>query len=176
MPIAVKSATFDCTKDARPVAQIICSDSALSRADLILVQTYYALRQQAGEAAWQSLKQEFINFVQQGLVPCTTQGFFYNETATCIQRAYGHQRNIWFSRLVGPAREEATRPIEQHILLQLSLQAAGFIPHTEVIDGIYGVTTRTAISGWQRANNRPDTSFISNDDAAILSGAVNATS
>ena len=80
------------------------------------------------------------------------------------------------SRLAGPAAEEAARRLEDHVALQRALQLSGFLPATDTIDGVYGATTRTAISAWQRANHRPDTGFLSNADAAtLLAGRQAAT-
>ena len=45
------------------------------------------------------------------------------------------------------------------------------MPPTETVDGVYGATTRNAISAWQRLNNRPDAGFISDADALTLMAA-----
>jgi hypothetical protein len=61
------------------------------------------------------------------------------------------------------------------VALQRDLQALGFLPPTATIDGVYGAATRTAISAWQRANNQPDTGFISNTDAGLLTNTDRST-
>jgi peptidoglycan hydrolase-like protein with peptidoglycan-binding domain len=165
--------SFDCATAQRPGAQIICSRPDLSQTELALTQAYYALRWQAGPAGAAPLNQEDLNFENQTVQQCRVprNGQLPPDAAgiaACMQRAYEHQRANWMSRLTGPAAEEAARRLEDHVALQRQLQLSGFLPSTETIDGVYGATTRTAISAWQRANNRPDTSFLSNADAAIL--------
>ena len=145
----------------------------LSQTELALTQAYYALRWQAGPAGAAPLSQEDLDFENQTVQQCRVprNGQLPPDAAgiaACMQRAYEHQRANWMSRLTGPAAEEAARRLEDHVALQRKLQLSGFLPSTETIDGVYGATTRTAISAWQRANNRPDTSFLSNADAAIL--------
>jgi hypothetical protein len=169
--------SFDCSKVQTPEEQLICSNAALSRTELALTQAYYALRQQVGEAGWPSLKSETLasgkQMVQQCGVPA--RGPLPSNTANmvgCLAQAHERQRAIWISRLTGPAGEEASRPVEQHVALQSKLQALGFLPAEAALDGVYGGVTRTAILAWQQANNRPDTGFISNADAALLMNAA----
>ena len=88
--------------------------------------------------------------------------------AACVQRAYERQRDTWLLRLSGAAAEEATRRLEVHVTLQRALQLAGFLPSTEIINGVYGPATRAAISAWQHANGRPTTGILGNADAEML--------
>ncbi|MBV8088370.1 MAG: peptidoglycan-binding protein, partial [Alphaproteobacteria bacterium] len=74
--------------------------------------------------------------------------------------------------LSGSAREEASRQIERHLELQRKLQQTGFLPATAKIDGVYSSVTRAAILAWQKTNGRPETGFISDADAAVLSMAA----
>jgi hypothetical protein len=86
----------------------------------------------------------------------------------CVMAHYDRKRAEWVARLTGPAREEAERPIEQHVASQVILQHFGYLPAAVQSDGVYGPTTRAAIKAWQNANGRPVTGFISNADAAAL--------
>jgi hypothetical protein len=165
--------SFDCAAVQKPDAQIVCSSPDLSRAELSLMQAYYALRWQVGPGGWPLLRQEQLNFQNQTPQQCglPRNGPLPSDTgdmATCLQHAYEHQRETWVSRLTGPGAEEAARRIEIHVALQKALQLSGFLPSTEVIDGVYGTTTRTAISAWQHANGRPETGFLSPADATTL--------
>ena len=74
--------------------------------------------------------------------------------------------------LSGSAREEASRQIERHLELQRKLQQTGFLPATAKIDGVYSSVTRAAILAWQKTNGRPETGFISDAAAAVLSMAA----
>ena len=168
--------SFDCAGTQRPGAQIICASPDLSQTELALMQAYYALRWQVGSSGWQALRQEDLNFQSQTLQQC---GVPRNnqlptnatELAACMQRAFERQRDSWMSRLVGPAAEEAARRLGDHVALQKALQTSGFLPATDLIDGVYGATTRTAISAWQHANDRPETGFLGDADAtALLAG------
>ena len=172
--------SFDCNTEQTPEAQFICASPDLSRADLEFVQAYYALRQQAGPAGWQALKREDIDFqhrtdVRCGIAPSGALPPDAVALAGCLRLGYTAQRSLWLARLNGAAREEASRPVEQHVALQRGLQALGFLPPTATIDGVYGAMTRTAISAWQHANNQPDTGFISNTDAGLLMNTAHST-
>jgi clan AA aspartic protease (TIGR02281 family) len=94
----------------------------------------------------------------------------------CVAAHYNRKRAEWIARLSGPAREEANRAIEQHVALQADLQRLGLLPPAARIDGVYGPATRSAISGWQTARGRPNTSVMSDADAAgfepTLTGGV----
>ena len=130
--------SFDCNSVRTPPAQIICSSPDLSRTDLEFVQAYYALRQQVGPAGWQALKMEAIAFGDQAPRQCGIPLFGpalpSNSTlVACLQQAYERQRDAWRARLTGPAAEEASRSIEEHVALQRDLQALGFLPSTEKI-------------------------------------------
>jgi clan AA aspartic protease (TIGR02281 family) len=64
--------------------------------------------------------------------------------------------------------EEARRQIEGHMVLQRDLQVAGFLPPTEIIDGVYGSATRTAILTWQQSQGTEPTGFLGDADATRL--------
>lgn len=172
-PSARIGPSFDCSAVHTPTAQLICSSRDLSRIDLEFVQAYYALRQQVGETGWQGLKAEALDFQNQTMQRCgiPVAGQLPPDPApwvTCLSAAYERQRSVWLSRLSGPALEEAQRPIEQHVALQHDLQAVGFLPATEKIDGVYGAATRTAIVAWQHSQGTPQTGFIRDADAIRL--------
>lgn len=165
--------SFDCAKVRTPLAQFICSIPTLSKLDLEFVQSYYALRQQVGPNGWQSLKVEAVNFetraMQQcGISPSGTLPSDRNALQQCLIETYEAQAENWRSRLRGPALEEASRPIEQHIALQARLQTLGFLPGTATIDGVYGSATRDAIAAWQKASGLPASGFLDNADANRL--------
>lgn len=93
--------------------------------------------------------------------------------AACYIDQTERDRAGWLQQLTGAAREEASRPIEQHIALQQRLVELGYLPSETRADGIYGETTRGAIEAWQGAAGRPQTTgFLSDDDAAALSAST----
>ncbi len=154
--------SFDCAAAHTPVAQLICSSPDLSRIDLMFVQAYYALRQQVGPAGWQTLKAEAADFENRTLQRCgiPAAGALPPDPGpwvACLSAEYERQRTVWLSRLVGAAREEANRPVDQHVALQHDLQSLGFLPPTATIDGVYGAATRTGIVSWQRSFGQPET-------------------
>lgn len=165
--------SFSCAQADTPIAQLICSSPDLSRSDLVFVQVYYALRQQTGPAGWAALRAEILDFDRKtvelcgipaaGPLPPNT-----TELATCLSAAYAMQREAWLSRLEGVAAEEARRPIEEHIALQRDLQVEGFLPPSEIIDGVYGSATRNAIFGWQQNHGRNPTGFVGDADATLI--------
>jgi len=91
-----------------------------------------------------------------------------------VAAAYDAKRAAWAIRLSGPAAEEAARSPNQNIALQARIQTLGFIPPDSPSDGVFGTGTRTGVLAWQHAQNRPETSFISNADAVVLLGAAAA--
>ncbi len=158
--------SFDCATVHTPVAQLICSSPDMSRLDLMFVQAYYAMRQQVGDAGWQTLKVEAVNFEDQTLQRCgiPLTGVLPPDPRpwiTCLAAAYERQRAIWLLRLSGPGADEARRPIEQHVALQRDLQVLGLLPASETIDGVYGSATRTAILAWQQSHGTEPTGFLS---------------
>jgi hypothetical protein len=74
--------------------------------------------------------------------------------------------------LSGPAAEEASRPPEVNLALQAKMQSKGFLSSSTPPDGIFGSAVRTAVAAWQRASGRPETSFFSNSDTAVLVGSA----
>src|ERR1035437_2392860 len=168
--------SFDCSKAQTSLAQFICASPVLSKADLEFVQSYYALRQQVGLNGWQILKVEAVNFQtyvaqQCGIPPSSSLPVNKVALQACLIQTYKRQGLAWRSRLQGPALEEASRPIEEHIALQARLQSLGFLPKTEEVDGVYGAATRTSIANWQQVSGLPATGFLANVDAAKLASS-----
>ena len=162
------------------LARLACSVPGLGRADLRMVQTYYALRQAVGPDGQKSLKNQFLSFVLKtrqmcGLPPVQPKRDqsaipLPGDAANCVATAYKAQRFAWTSRLSGPAAEEAARAPEQNILLQGKLQALGLAPKEAVVDGVFGTGTRSALLAWQHAAGRPETGFFGDNDADVLLG------
>jgi uncharacterized protein/serine/threonine protein kinase len=165
--------SYDCAKAQTPLQTLICSDAVLSRTDLELVQPYYVLRQLVGKDGWKDLLYEAIDFQNQTAYDCKIDDAGVLPTdllrlKACLTAAYEAQRHVWLQKLQGPGREEAQRPIEQHIALQARLQALGYLPATASIDGVYGVATRAAIVAWQTTAQLPITGLLGDSDALRL--------
>lgn len=178
--IQISGPSFPCPAPRDPLAQLICNSPNLWRIDLAFVQTYQALRQQlADPASQQALRQESLSF---GLSVRTACGIGMAQSATskivpppappgadsCIIQEYERQRGFWRNRLSGSAAEEAARPIEQQIILQVALQQIDLLPNTDSPDGIFGSATRTAIVTWQLAAGRTPTGLLGDADARAL--------
>jgi uncharacterized protein len=165
--------SFDCSKATEPLPRMICSNPGLSRIDVHFAQAYWALRQQLRPEQRSELAEEDLNFLNSVLLACgVPETGVVSGSPDCVAAQYNDQRVRWASRLTGVAAEEARRPPEQHLLLQRDLQALGFLPNDEGIDGVYGPATRGAISAWQTGRDRPATGFIGDDDARALSNEV----
>jgi hypothetical protein len=177
--------SFTCPAPRDPLAQLICDTPALSRFDLLFVQTYQALRQQlADPALQQSLRQESLDF---GRAVRSSCGIALAQSAnskqpmpppappgagSCVFQAYQQQRAIWQSRLIGAAAEEAARPLEQQVMLQSALERLKFLSTTDTFDGVFGSLTRAAIIAWQSSNGRETTGLLGNTDARELTQAA----
>lgn len=160
---------FDCAKATAPLARLICSNADLSKSDLRFNQAYYALWQQLDLDGRHVLQEEDIDFLSSVLQFCgVPQSGAVAGSPHCVAARYDVKRSEWLARLSGPAREEAIRPIEQHVDLQRELQELGFLPAGVKPDGVYRPATRAAILAWQNAHDRPQTGFISDGDAAVL--------
>jgi S1-C subfamily serine protease/uncharacterized protein len=180
MPSGRIGPSFDCSKAASPLTFLICSDVGLARVDLSFVQAYWALYQQLGPAGQSQLKEQDIAFIDQVQGQCglPTSGPLTTEerqSLDCVENAYQKMRGVWIGQLVGPAREEAVRTLEEHVKLQQDLQQLGFLP-SGPLDGVYGRDTRGAIVAWQGARGRAVTGFLGNADALALEGEASARS
>jgi peptidoglycan hydrolase-like protein with peptidoglycan-binding domain len=132
----------------------------------------------ADDRKW-SLQQDAISFLtdvkarcglsSQGPAPPLTE-----QLRSCISTAYDKQRSEWITRLPPVAVPEVSRRIDQHIALQRDLSEVGFLPTSAAIDGVYGSTTRAAITAWQKARRHPATGFLSDEEANVLSDQATA--
>jgi len=166
--------SFDCSKPKlQPLAKLICSYKQLAKVDLEFNQAYWALRHQSGRGpARNQLLKEDLDFLK--IVQGICVGISDAQSANCVKIAYGNKRAEWLTRITktgGPAQQEASRPIEQHIALQRKLQELGIYAPEAKVDGVYGEAMRDAITIWQTVNNRPKTGFISDDDAVEIMAA-----
>ena len=165
--------SFDCEGATQPLALMICASPELSRLDLRFVQVFQALLYQVGKAGRSELWQEAITFQKSVLQECgIPEAGPISGSPDCLAAAYERKLRLWLSRLEGAAREEAIRPIREHVALQAKLHQLGFLPATAKIDGVYGPAARAAILAWQGANGRPETGFLGNADASALEGAA----
>ena len=172
--------SFVCPRPAPAdgLSQTICDDPSMSREEMVFEQAYYALRQADGRAGWKALKVEAITLNTTLRTRCgiplagAPDQTMPSGAAACYIDQTEKDRNGWLQQLTGPAREEASRPIEQHIALQQRLVDLGYLSPGTKADGIYGETTRSAIEAWQGAAGRPQaTGFLSDDDASALSAS-----
>jgi uncharacterized protein/predicted aspartyl protease len=164
---------FDCAVAVAPLARLICSDPQLSKTDLRFNQAYEALRQTLDTNGRRQLALEDVQFLNTVKVSCgVPDAGVIAGSAECVAAQYNGKRSEWLSRLSGPAYEEASRPIEQHVALQAQLQQLGYLAATAKIDGVYSSATRSATSEWQTASGRPVTGVLSNSDATALGGGA----
>jgi clan AA aspartic protease (TIGR02281 family) len=165
--------SFDCGKDATyPLSLLLCADPDLSRLDLRFGQAYWALYQQLGPAGQPQLRAENQAFFDQVQEQCglPKSGALIAEvwhSRDCVRSAYQRMREVWLSRLTGPARQEAIRSPEEHLALQQALQILGFLPPSP-IDGVYGPVTRSSILAWQSARGLATTGLLGDADANLI--------
>ncbi len=173
----VAGPSFPCPAPRDPLAQLICSAPDLARLELTFVQSYQALRQQAGPAGQQAVRQEAVAFglatrAACGIGPSLPVGATSPQPAPeavpCVAQTYRRQKAAWDARLTGAAAEEAARMPEQQAALQLQLHRLRYIPDTDAIDGVFGSDTRAAIAAWQQASGREASGLLGNADAQAL--------
>lgn len=162
--------------------QLTCSDAALGSAEILMVQTYYALRQVVGPERQAPLRTEFLHSVIDTRARCglprvqtgrDQSGFVPSPTAAaCVRESYDNQRSRWAARLSGPAAEEAARDPAANVAMQTQLRDLGLLSADTVPDGVFGTATRAAIVAWQRSAGRPETGFLGGRDAAALSNVA----
>lgn len=161
------------------VALMLCQNSEAAKHELILDQSYYALRQIVGKDGWKALKQQLILEQNSMDTSCGLpvpgdgdQTVPANGPACYIQGTDKITAELR-SRLSGSSLEEATRPIDTHVALQRRLIDLGYLPAGTLADGVYGEGTRLAIQTWQRVTHRPVVDgFLSNADAATLTAVA----
>lgn len=170
--------SFDCAKALTPLPQIVCGNATLRLLDLELLRPYYALRHLLPDRL-EELKAEAVELggrvVSNCKVPETGRASadLARRAAPCITAAYRSQKEAWERRVAeaGPvgARQEITRPVQDHIRLQNGLRTAGYLPAEAPSDGVYGGTTRRAIMALQQAEGLVTDGFLSEATAARLS-------
>jgi uncharacterized protein/peptidoglycan hydrolase-like protein with peptidoglycan-binding domain len=161
---------FDCAKATQPLARLICGNAELSKTDLRFNQAYQALRQQLDPASRGQLQREDTEFINSVLRLCSIpgQGTEVVGSSGCVVAQYDRKRSEWLSRLSAAAREEADRPIEEHVALQKRLRELGYLPATVKVDGVYDPATRAAIVSWQNHVGRAATGFFGNADVTAF--------
>jgi peptidoglycan hydrolase-like protein with peptidoglycan-binding domain len=167
---------FNCAVDHSKdsIATMLCDNSETAKHELIFDQTYYALRHSVGKTGWKSLRDEAISdqeIFRQCIHAATDPEAQFAPPADpgCYITQIDAITEKYKKRLLGPALEEANRPISEHIALQNQLIMMGYMPSSAHADGVYGEGTRNAIETWQRVARRPDLSgFLSDADARIL--------
>lgn len=185
LPPAALGPSFACPMPRDPLAQLICSDTDLSRLDLAFAQAYQAYRQQLAPEGQKLLRTQAVSFDEAVRSACGIARAQAKPTAPlpptapltaipCVRAAYFRQRALWAAHLGGPAAEEAQRPLAQHVVLQRDLQLLGLLPSADAIDGVYGTDTRYAIMAFQQAMGLPVTGLLGTEDAAFLEREVAA--
>ena len=168
--------SFDCGTARQPLAAAICSDPNLSTLDLSFAQAYQALRQQVGPASGDAVRQEAIDFqrnvIQTCNLPPTVSGFEPSPYTGCIARLYLAQRNVWAGRLSGDAAEEAGLAPQVVLQAQEMLRTDGYLPADATVDGLFGTTSRSALTAFQLANQLSPSGFLSRASATSLLQAV----
>lgn len=168
--------SFDCATAHQPLAATICSDPNLSTLDLSFAQAYQALRQQVGPVSGDAVRQEAIDFqrnvIQTCNLPPTMSGFSPAPYTGCIAQLYLAQRNVWVGRLYGDAAEEAGLAPQVMLQAQEMLRTDGYLPADATVDGLFGATSRSALTAFQLANQLPPSGFLSRASAASLLQAV----
>lgn len=153
---------------------MLCQNSEAAKHELIFDQTYYALRQMVGKSGWKALKQEVVSdddALKECIVPFTPEGELPEADPDCYIKKMDALTEKYKGRLSGAALEEASRSLDQHILIQQKLMDSGYPKNAKSADGVYGEATRIGILEWQKKNNISQTGFISDDEARfILSG------
>lgn len=165
---------FNCASDHSKdsIATMLCQNSEAAKHELIFDQTYYALRSIVGKEGWKGLKVEAISD-DEGLKDCIASpppdGTLPTADPACYITKMDAITEKYRQRLSGNALQEATRPIDQHIAIQQKLIDLGYLPAGSVADGVYGESTRQAISTWQRVSQQPNMDgFVSDVEASAL--------
>ncbi|MGI4748766.1 MAG: restriction endonuclease [Janthinobacterium lividum] len=173
--------SFVCPRPAPAdrLSQLICDNADMSREELTLAQSYQALRHLYGPNGWKALRAQAASFDTRLRAACNVPASSARHRTmppgvpACYVARTETDRAIWLERMSGPAREEASRPVEQAMALQQRLVDLGFLAAGTEADGVYGDATRTAIMTWQRVARRSDaTGFMSDADAVALRSPV----
>ena len=88
---------------------------------------------------------EYTNFLQSERISCAPYSF--QQQNDCISGMLAREHDLVTARLNGVFADEAARPVAIHVEVQQRLRSMGLLSGTA--DGIYGDSTRRAISAWQ---------------------------
>jgi TPR repeat protein len=177
--------SFDCSKIGQDaLSAIICSSPELSAQNLLLGQTYYALRHQVGPIGQDDLKAEAKatnNAMKRHcLIPNATPLPFPSQSyVACVQSDTKHIRDSWMARLTHGSfanLEEAQRPVDELIAAQRELIRQGLLSNTNTADGLFGDGTRKALMAWQATHSVPPTGALDDRTATSLLNLPNAPS
>jgi S1-C subfamily serine protease len=160
--------SFDCGTKAvasQPLAQLICASRELSYWELSYVIAYQAMKEAATPSERKDMVSEANDLViklnDQCSIPKTgaIQRGPTDQEVSCIKTLFQEEKGRLIQRATGNAREEAQLQPNDTIAIQKALQDQSYLSKTDLIDGVFGPVTRTAISTWQRDHNVRDTGF-----------------
>lgn len=181
VPFLISSACADTTyqpsfKCPRPdnsdlLANMICENQDMAKADLVLSQVYYALRWQDGKSSYARLKEQAVKANSElrdtcHIPPAGTGRPLPDDTESCYLIMETQIAEEWQKQLNQAGREEASRNIDQHIAIQQNLINAGYLGGEA--DGIYGDLVREGIIRWQKAHNIEPNGFVTNQMVELL--------
>jgi Putative peptidoglycan binding domain len=179
MPIKI-GPSYDCGKVKDDVlALTICADDDLRKADIAMLQPYFALRYLMPDEQ-KRFRQEAVDFQTLIRTQCNipkkadvTQDLVA-QLKPCVLGAYQRQRGEWMSQLQGRASAEAMQEVlrspQEHVAFQAWLQAKGFLGSDAVIDGAYGGGTRAAIKQMQAQQGLAVDGWASNGMVVAATG------
>jgi len=154
------------TVQKQPLAQLICANPAVSRAELSYVIAFTALRQISDDAARQTMHAEAEAFTHRTTAECGLPATGYlggraptSQETNCLLAHFDQERGRLLNRLSGDAMDEAQLSPEKTVAIQRALKEKGFLAAKEAIDGVFGPATRAAIGDWQRSVGQPATGF-----------------
>ena len=150
---------FSCSGSLDPAASVICGDDDLSRANLELIQAYYAIRGASDQSKWAEYKQTAVEFLRTELRRCEipAKGSVPSDklwaVKSCLLGELRSQRAYWVDKIKqlgnSTALEEVLRDVSDNIKLQQALKDKGWLPPESEVDGVFGEVTRGAIRNLQ---------------------------
>ncbi len=167
----------DCADTSNPIGLLICEDTDTRWTVLDYSRAYYVARRLFPEQQ-QDLSDASVAFQKRAIASCKVnsalKGTGVAKALSCISSEFSQQR-ARLARLVGktgPASEELSRPIAEHMQLQGDLKTAGYLPDDSPVDGVYGGQTRSAIEELQRASGLPVDGLMSVAVAKALAKSI----
>jgi uncharacterized protein len=160
--------SFPCLKsDTSLVSRNVCSDPDLTRIELQAAQAYFAFKASMHGRLTGELKD--LSNARNGTMnrKCAKAV----DAKVCIADFYRAFREALINAMIGPAKEEASRPLNDHVALELKLKALGFLRQQFGPIGVYGPDVRAAIRRWQETNGRQVTGILGDNDAAVLAAS-----